>query len=107
MLSTSYSSRFVTTLKIMKLIRSYVSYYSAVATSAKEIAGNMVEEWSDNLVATLISAEATMGTADWPKARDSVEQIVKEDPRDARASFDLARLDRQSKQWRSAETNLG
>jgi Tfp pilus assembly protein PilF len=74
---------------------------------AKEIAGNMVEKWPNNLVATLISAETTLDTGDWPKARDSVEQIMKEDPKDARASFDLARLDLQSKQWRSAETNFG
>ena len=73
---------------------------------AKEIAGEMIEKWPDDRVAKLILAEGMMASGDSIKARELVNQVVKEDSKNARAFFDLAKLDLQSQQWGHAEKNL-
>jgi tetratricopeptide (TPR) repeat protein len=73
---------------------------------AKEIAGTMIEKWPEYYEARLILAEAMMATGDRARARELVEQVAKEDSKNPRASFDLARLDLQSKEWERAGKNL-
>jgi len=73
---------------------------------AKEIAGEMIEKWPDDRVAKLVLAEGMMASGDSIKARELVNQVVKEDSKNARAFFDLAKLDLQSQQWGHAEKNL-
>jgi tetratricopeptide (TPR) repeat protein len=73
---------------------------------AKEFASKMVEKWPEDRVAKLILAEAMMGGGDSASAQLLVEQVLTDDPKNARALFDTARLQLQSKKWADAEQSL-
>jgi len=73
---------------------------------AKEMAARMVEKWPDDRVAKLILAESMLGVGAPEDARELVAQVVKDDSQNARARFDLARLQVHDKKWAEAEKNL-
>jgi len=54
---------------------------------AKEIAGEMIEKWPDDRVAKLILAEGMMASGDSTKARELVNQVVKEDSKKCSCVF--------------------
>jgi tetratricopeptide (TPR) repeat protein len=74
--------------------------------NAKEIAAKAADKWPEDQIAKLILAESMIGIGDSKSAGAIVNQVVQDDPKNARARFDLARLNFQEKNWADAEKNL-